>query len=139
MQGLRESIIPKVQLLQCMKRFVNDTNRGISIALFCEVAGLSEQHFYDVFYNESSPMTEQSQIRVSRAYNAWLRGELRVMQNKNKTRYVEYRKTPEPKIRRSMGLEVKDGAIKLKVGLRNKADYMQPTLEEQLGGKNGKS
>jgi hypothetical protein len=35
-------------------------------------------------------------------------------------------------MRPSVGLQVVDGQIRLNVGLKNRADYMAPTLKEQL-------
>jgi hypothetical protein len=134
---MRDPILPKLQLLKEMQRFAKDKNRGISLHLFAELSGISFSLFRDVFIHELLPMTESTQIRVSRAYAAFKRGEVAVMQNRDNTRFPTYRKEPKPVYIRSTGLHVVDGQIKIKVGIRNKADYSGSDLDEQLGGKHG--
>jgi len=126
--------LTKQELFRQMKRFVKDQDRGISIALFCELAGISKQQFYDVFVHRIYPQTEMMQLRVSKAYQQWKSGNVRVMQNKDRTRYVEYRKESKPPLMASMGLQVTSGGIKLKVGMVNRHDYSEITLDEALRG-----
>jgi len=57
--------MPKAQLLREIQRFVKDKNRGISRQLFAELCGISFTLFRDVFINETIPMSENTQIRVS--------------------------------------------------------------------------
>lgn len=132
-----ERALPKVRLLKEVKRFLKDPKRGISIDLFAELCGISTVHLRDVFIDESEPMTEMVQIRVHRGFKKWQNGEVKVMQNRDKSRFVDFRKEPEPKFVRSTGLHLVDGQIKLKIGVKNRADYSQPSLDEQLGGKHG--
>jgi len=127
-------VILRKQLQKIIQRFFADENRGISIALFAEAAGLSEKTLYNVFVHNETAMTEMVQRRVSKAYNAWLNGELQIMMNRNQTRFVQYRKVPQPKLTRSMGLEFSNGSIKIKTGIRNQADYSGSDLDEQLKG-----
>jgi AraC-like DNA-binding protein len=127
-------VILRKQLQKIIQRFFADENRGISVALFAEAAGLSEKTLYNVFVHNETAMTEMVQRRVSKAYNAWLNGELAIMMNRNQTRFVQYRKVPQPKLTRSMGLEFSNGSIKIKTGIRNKADYSGSDLDEQLKG-----
>jgi len=131
-----EPIIPKSRLLREVKRFLYDPKRGISHELFAELCGISKSLLMAVFYYETEPMTETTQIRVSRGYQAWQRGEIAVMQYKNQ-RYLEFRKEPKPIMKRTTGLQVVNGEIKIKLGIKNKADYSDVTFEEQLGGKHG--
>ena len=60
-------IHPRSELRRIIKRFLKDKERGISIPLFADLAGLSVVHIRDVFINESEPMTEYVQRRVSKA------------------------------------------------------------------------
>jgi hypothetical protein len=129
--------MPKAQLLREIKRFIKDKNRGISRELFAELCGISLTLLRDVFINEIIPMTENTQIRVSRGYAAYKRGEVAVMMNRDQTRFVQFRKEPKPMYERSTGLQVVDGQIKIKLGIRNAADYSGSDLNEQLGGKYG--
>jgi hypothetical protein len=63
------------------------------------------------------------QIRVSKAYISWKKGEIAVMQNWDNTRFTEYRKVAKPRLARGYGLQVVNGEIKMKLGIVNKADY----------------
>lgn len=125
-----EEILTKVELKRIVRRFIEDKSRGISIKHFCEIAGINETTLYRVFIDHDE-LTELVQRRVSKAYNRWARGELVVMQNRNQTTYVEYRKVPKPRLVRGYGLQVQEGKLKLKIGIRNKADY-DLTLDEQF-------
>lgn len=125
------NVIPKKELYRIMKRFIADPNRGISMALFSEVAGVGERNMLEIFVYEKNNCSEIIQRRVSKAYKQWVAGELAIMANRDKTRYVEYRKVPKPRLGRSYGLQVVGDEIKLKIGIRNKAEYSE-TLDEQL-------
>ena len=126
------SVIPRQELKRTIKRFLSDKNRGISIPLFAELCGVSVAILRLVFIKEEEPLTEYVQRRVSKGYQSWLRGEVAVMMNRDQTRFVQYRKEAKPKVARSMGLEVQNGQIKLKIGLKNKADYSNLHIDEQL-------
>ena len=125
-------VIPRQELKRIIKRFLADKNRGISIPLFAELCGVSVAILRLVFIYEQEPLTEYIQRRVSKGYQSWLRGEVAVMMNRDQTRFVQYRKQPKPRMARSLGLQVENGQIKLKIGLKNKADYSNPDIDEQL-------
>lgn len=124
--------IPRQELKRIIKRFLSDKNRGISIPLFAELCGVSVAILRLVFIYEQEPLTEYIQRRVSKGYQSWLRGEVAVMMNRDQTRFVQYRKQPKPRMARSLGLQVENGQIKLKIGLKNKADYSNLDIDEQL-------
>ena len=124
--------IPRLELKRTIKRFLTDKNRGISIPLFAELCGVSVAILRLVFIKEEEPLTEYVQRRVSKGYQSWVRGEVAVMMNRDQTRFVQYRKEAKPKVARSMGLEVQNGKIKLRIGLKNKADYSNLDIDEQL-------
>ena len=126
------NVIPKKQLLIEVKRFIKDKERGISLKLFAELCGIDKTHLLDVFFHRSHPLTEYIQIRVSKGYKAWKNGEVAVMQRQDKTRYVEYRRKPIPRVVNSAGLQVVNGAIKIRLGVRNLGDYSGENLDEQL-------
>lgn len=128
-------VIHKKELHRIISNFINDDNRGISINLFCELAGISPNTFLDVFQRNVHPMTEYVQRKVSKAYQAWVNGEVAIMANRDHTRFVQYRKEPKPRLVRGVGLQVVDGQIRMKIGVRNKADYSNRNLDEQLRGK----
>jgi len=127
-----QPVIPRQELKRTIKRFLSDKNRGISIPLFAELCGVSVAILRLVFIKEEEPLTEYVQRRVSKGYQSWLRGEVAVMMNRDQTRFVQYRKEPKPKVARFIGLEVQNGQIKLKIGLKNKADYSNLDIDEQL-------
>lgn len=125
--------IPKAELKTIMRRFLSDHERGISIPLFCELSGVSIAHLRDVFLNDKEPLTEYVQRRVSKAYNEWKNGEVAIMQNRDTSKFVQYRKEAKPVLQRTNKLEVINGEIKIKLGISKKYDYSGSTLDEQLG------
>jgi hypothetical protein len=124
--------LPKTVLRRAMKRFLLDKNRGISMELFAELAGLSKSHIKDVFLYETEPLTEYVQRRVSKAYTEWVNGEVAIMQNRDNTRFVQYRKESKPVLQKKTSLQLVDGKIALKIGIAPKYDYLTSTLDEQL-------
>ena len=128
------AIHPKTELRRIIKRFLQDKNRGISISLFAELAGLSTSHIRDVFLNESEPMTEYVQRRVSKAYQEWIKGEVAIMQNRDTSLFVQYRKEAKPILHKSSKLTLINGEIKINMGIKPKYDYSDLTLDEQLKG-----
>lgn len=127
-------VIPKAELHQLLKRFFDDQDRGISMSLFAELAGLTKKTLIDIFYRGHT-MSERSQIRLSKAYHAWKNGEIRVMQNRDRTRFVEYREQPKPVLVRSNKIVVENGKIRLEISPKNPRDYSGKTLDEQLRGR----
>ena len=124
--------LSKYELKNQIFRFLKDPNRGISIKLFADLAGVSEGHLQDVFLSQTEPLSERMQRRVSKAYLAWQKGEVAVMQNRDKTRFVEYRKEPKPMMTRSLGLQATKDGIKISLGIKPKYDYSSESLDEQL-------
>lgn len=129
-----QGIIPKKRLLTEIKRFIKDKDRGISLKLFADLCGIDKTHLMDVFFHRTHPLTEYIQIRVSRGYEAWKKGEVAIMQNQNNTRFVQHRPRPLPRVANTSALQVVNGEIKIKMGMRNLGDYSQPDLDEQLRG-----
>ena len=125
--------IPKAELKIIMRRFLSDHERGISIPLFSDLSGISIAHLRDVFLNDKEPLTEYVQRRVSKAYNEWKNGEVAIMQNRDASKFVQYRKEAKPVLQRTNKLEVINGEIKIKLGISKKYDYSGSTLDEQLG------
>ena len=126
--------LTKRELTKHMQRFNADKERGISIALFAELAGISHGHFYDVFIYNTEPLTETVQRRVSKAYQQWKAGNVKVMKRIDNTRYVDYRKESQPVFMPKMGLQVTSQGIKVKVGMVNRHDYSEISLDEALRG-----
>ena len=102
------------------------------MALFAELCGIDKTHLLDVFFYRTHPLTEYIQIRVSKGYESWKKGEVAVMQNQDKTRFVTYRKVPRQRLTNTAGLQVVNGEIKIKLGVRNLGDYSGDDLDEQL-------
>ena len=124
--------IPRNELKRIIHNFLTDQDRGISVALFAEVAGVSAGHIKDVFLYQKEPLTETVQRRVSKAYNAWIKGEIAVMQNRDNSKFVQYRKEPKPLFTRSLGLQATADGIKINLGIKPKYDYSTYTLDDQL-------
>jgi hypothetical protein len=126
--------LSKSELIKQMKRFNADKDRGISIPLFCDLAGMSVAHFRDVFIEDKHPLTETIQRRVNKAYIHWKLGMVRVMKRNDNTRYVDYRREAKPPISPQMGLKLTSDGIKLRVGMVNRHDYSETDLNEALRG-----
>lgn len=127
-------IYPKTELFRLMERFYADKERGISIKLFCELCGIGVQTWKDVFVYNKQPLSERMQIRVSKGYNEWLQGRVRIMQNHDQTRFVDYRKEAKPPLMASTALQLTPDGFKVRVGMVNRHDYSQPDLDEALRG-----
>jgi hypothetical protein len=125
-------VTTKKQLEIEVLRFLKDHSRGISIELFADLCGLDGETLKNVFIYKKYPMSEYVQRRVSRGFKHWQQGHVAVMQNRDRTRFVEYRKTPQPRLVKKTQLHVVNGEIKLKIGIQNRADYTNQSLSEQL-------
>ena len=117
-----------------MERFIADANRGISLNLFCELCGLTVPTLKNIFVHGTSDLGEVYQIRISKVLQSWERGEIAVMQGRYNTRFAEYRKVARPRLARTWGLKVTSEGLKVDARVRNKADYGEPGLLEQMEG-----
>jgi len=124
--------ITKRELMRQIRRFLKDQNRGISTKLFAELCGIDRSHLLDVFIYRVSPLTEYVQIRVSKGYTSWQNGEVAIMQNRDNTRFVAYRREPKPRLTPSTSLKMVNGEIKIKVGISNRGDYSGESLDESF-------
>ena len=127
-----KTTIPKLELKRIIRKFLVDPDRGISIPLFCDLAGVSTTQLRNVFLKECEPLSEYIQIRVSKAYTEWKNGEVAIMQNRDTSRFVQYRKESKPVMKRTTALHVVNGEIKVKIGISNRYDYSDRSLDEQL-------
>jgi len=115
--------LSKQQLMKEIKLFFKDKDRGISIELFGELAGLSKLHMEEVFVRETRPLTEYTQKRVNRAYAIWKTGRVKVMRKYSGHRYVDFRKEPEIPLVSHLKIEMVNGQAKVKLGAVNRHDY----------------
>jgi len=126
------AIRPKRELLDWFGRFWADTERGISMPLLVEFTGVSQKTFEEVVKRRNRPMQDWVQSALSKFAHEWEAGMIEVYQRPNRTKAIRYRREPKLDMRPSVGLQVVDGQIRLNVGLKNRANYMTPTLKEQL-------
>jgi len=115
--------LSKQQLMKEIKLFFKDKDRGISIELFGELAGLSKLHMEEVFVRETRPLTEYTQKRVNRAYAIWKTGRVKIMRKYSGHRYVDFRKEPEIPLVPHLKIEMVNGQAKVKLGAVNRHDY----------------
>jgi len=120
--------LTKVELLRQVKKFLKDPERGISHQMFAQLCGVDMWHMRDVFLYEDKPLSETMQIRVNKGYESWKQGLVRTMKRRDNTTFVDYRKEAVPLIAPSMGLQMKNGRIGLRIGLVNRRDYSQRDL-----------
>ena len=121
----------KAELMRIMEKFLADKQRGISQKLFAELAGIGFSTLRHVFITKKEPLSEYVQMRVSKAYDHVLNGRVKVMSYMGK-HYVEYRKEPEPRLRRHTQLTLTPDGFKIQTGIRLKHDYSTITLDEQM-------
>ena len=124
--------LPKTVLLKVMYRFLKDKNREISIAMFADLAGVSESIIKEVFLYQNLPLSEFVQRRVSKAYTEWKDGQIAIMQNRDNTKFYEYRKEARPALKKESKLQLVNGQFTIKMGIANRYDYFDQTLDEQL-------
>ena len=130
-----EDILPKKEIYAQIERYRADPERSMSWTFFAELCGMSVHTLKHVFVQKDLPMSIETQTRVSRGLKRMARGEVVVVYNKDRTRKLIYRQENKPRIARSMQVDLKGGKLCLKVGLRNKSDYSQPSLGEKMKGK----
>lgn len=128
---MAQAVLTKAELRRIIPRFIADKKRGISLENFCEIAGVGKTNLYEIFIYKNHELSEIVQRRLSKAYLHWRNGDIRVMVNRDNSKFPDYRKEPKPRLARGYGIELKDGRIQLKIGIRNRADY-GPTIDEQL-------
>lgn len=126
--------LSKQQLLDEIERFLKDPHRGISKSLFADLCGYSQGHLENVFIIKKDPLTENCQIRVNRAYQQWKAGLVKIMKRPDNTRYIAFRKEPKPVFMPHTGLKWTKEGFKINVGLRNRHDYSNTPLDEQMKG-----
>ena len=125
--------LSKSELKRQIKRFADDKDRGISLALFAELAGISKSMLEAVFIYDKEPLSEQIQRRVNKAYADWKAGKVKVMRL-NRKKWVEYRREVQPPMFKSTKLVLTNEGFKVNVGPVNRHDYSKPTLDEQMRG-----
>lgn len=135
--GEEMQVYSKRELKERMRRFMADADRGISLLMFAEFAGVSVTTLQNYFVTEAREIDPTLQIRISRALQSWENGEVAVMIGPRGSRYLAHRKVPKPKLVRHFGLKATPEGFRLDMRVRNKADYSEPTLIEQMEGKNG--
>jgi hypothetical protein len=120
--------LTKCELLRQVKKFLKDPERGISHKMFAQLCGIDMWHMRDVFLYEDKPLSETMQIRVNKGYESWKQGLVRTMKRRDNSTFVDYRKEAVPLIVPSIGLQMKNGKIGLRIGLVNRRDYSQRDL-----------
>ena len=125
---------PKKELLEWFRRFWADSDRGIGMDLLVEFTGVSKKTFEEVVRRGNRPMQDWVQSALSKFAHEWEAGMIEVYMRPNRTKAIRYRREPKLDLRPSVGLQVVGGEIRLNVGMRNRAQYMTPTLKEQLDG-----
>ena len=62
------TILSKAEIYRQMERFWKDQDKTLSIAMFAELSGLSASLLKRVFQVKDTPMSEHTQIAVTRAF-----------------------------------------------------------------------
>ena len=128
-------VLSKAEIYRRMERYLEEENRVMSVKFLAELAGLSERLIFGIFVGGTHTMSEESQVRMSRALERLERGDVTVMRNRNRTKYLQYNTTPKPRVVRGYGLKLDGGKITLNIGLKNRANFSNPTFKEQMESK----
>lgn len=124
--------LPKAELYKRMERFAADKKKALSWEYFSDLAGVDVNHLRNIFINRTAVLTEYVQIRVSKALERLENGDVTLMRNRHSERFLQYNQTPKPRMVKSTDLVLRDGKIELKIGIKNRNDYSEATLGEQL-------
>jgi AraC-like DNA-binding protein len=125
-------VLTNAELFRRMERFQADDKSPWSWAMLAELVGMHETTLRNTFIYKTYPLSVVLQVRLSKALGQIERGEVTVMRNKDRSRFIQYNQTPKPRAGRSNKLIFEGGRIRVKPGIVNKNDYSQPTLLEQL-------
>ena len=128
-------VLSKAEIYRRMERYLEEEDRIMSVKFLAELAGLSERLIFGIFVGGTHTMSEESQVRMSRALQRLERGDVTVMRNRNRTKYLQYNQQPKPRVVRGYGLKLDGGKITLNIGLKNRADFSKRTFKEQMESK----
>lgn len=126
--------LSQAELKRQVKKLLLDKERGISVALFAELCGVGVTTLWQTFVLERLPMSENTQRRVNKGYEAWKSGRVKIMKRPDNTRYVDFRKEAAPVLLPSVGIQRTSDGFKLRVGPVNRHDYSQHDLDEPTRG-----
>lgn len=119
------------QIKAALERFCADPGRVISQELLCELAGIDPKTLRNI-RTGAHDMAPTTQVRLERALKAIERGEVKIMERHDRTRYITYRRKPEPAVKRGLSLTMKDGRIAVRAAPVNPNCYTAPTFREEL-------
>jgi hypothetical protein len=125
-------VLSKAEIYRRMERYLEEEDRVMSVKFLAELAGLSERLIFGIFVGGTHTMSEESQVRMSRALERLERGDVTVMRNRNRTKFMQYNSTPKPRVVRGYGLKLDGGKITLNIGPKNRADFSKPNFREQM-------
>lgn len=129
---MENKVLTKAEIYRRMARYMNDKHRIMSPAFFAELAGCSEDYLYKVFLYKTLALSETMQIRISAALKKMQNGDVRVMQNRDRTREVHYIRNPRPVMQKGYALDIANGNFSLRVKPINKGDYSEGSLMEKM-------
>ena len=129
-------VLSKKELMRQMKRFVADKDRGISVALFAKLCGLTPDKMWTIFITETEPLSEYTQLRVNKAFAEWREGNVRVMRDGHR-KYVDYRRQAIPPLMPSTRLNLTAGVSKSRWEWSTAMITVNLTLTKHLEGNYG--
>lgn len=128
----RAETLPRAELIRRVRRFMQDEKRAIPVTEFARLCAVDKSNLYKMFVTGKMPVTEATQIRVSRVLLSLERGEIVQLAVPRKGIVTQYRKDPKVRLARSTKLVLKDGKITVDARVINRNDYSTPTLREQM-------
>ena len=128
-------VLSKAELYRRMDRYAADDKRLLSWKFLAELAGYSQEYLRDVFLYKKEPLSETMQIRLSKALDRVAKGEVTLVQWRDRSRELRYNNEPKPRLIKGAKIVLRDGKLALAMKPINRGDYSETTLKEQLGRK----
>lgn len=128
-------VLSKAELYRRMDRYAADDKRLLSWKFLAELAGYSQEYLRDVFLYKTEPLSETMQIRLSKALDRVAKGEVTLVQWRDRSRELRYNNEPKPRLIKGAKIVLRDGKLGLAMKPINRGDYSEITLKEQLGRK----
>lgn len=125
-------VLSKAELFRRMDRFQADSYSPISWRFLGELTGYNPAYLKTIFVTRENTLTENVQIRVSKALKQIENGDVTIMRDKTNKRFMKFNNKPEPRLAKSYKIKLIDGKLGLKIGIINKSDYSQPSLQEEM-------
>lgn len=128
-------LLPMAEIKVWMRRFKNDSGRGISILAMLNFIRMSEQTFIISVLTDEQRMSEETQRKLSKFIYEWENGIIDYVKRFGPGKTVQYTQAPKPRVEPHWGLTLDNGRFRIDLGSRKKGVYNAPSLKERIDGR----